>query len=349
MATRPRNSNENTNANANSNTSSIQYKRAKAIELHGHNCQEINDLLKGIDEDEKKNILNKFRDRMTALQVAVQDNNTDVIRCLLELGANPDKRFNVKIPTPLQYAVSLSNVEAVELLLAASADRTLGMLFEGRVYTPLYTACEKGNFSIVSNLMDDNEILESINDPIQDDPYITPFVTAVLHGHKRIAEFLKDNGAEFEPKQPYTKEDLQEFLGVAVQAKQLNRVKLILDDFEYLKNELKLDFDFDANYYSDTNYSTLYTAVSVPNNVDVVKYLLSKGATFDPNAYKIKNNITAKTEFQRLMENGMYTEYRRFLEPVETPPRRSVLNNTRKQRHMRKTRKQRHRNNTIQV
>ena len=342
MATRPRENNSNENETS---------KRTRFIELHGHTCQEINDLLKGIDEDEKKNILNKFRDRMTALQYAVQDNNTAVVRCLLELGADPDKRVNVKALTPLHLAIANNNVEIVELLLAASADRTLGILNNGRVYTPFFTACEKGNISIISNLLEDDEILESINEPIQDDPYITPFVIAILEGHKPVVEILKDNGAEFEPKKPYTKDDLQEFLTVAAHGKQLNRVKMLLDDFNYVKQEFNLDFDFDVNYYSDKNYSTLYNAATSPDNLDVVKYLLSKGAVLDPKAYKSKSNVKAKTEFERLMENGIYTEYRRFLEPINTPPRRSVYNNnTRKQRHMKKTRKQRHRkNNTIQV
>ena len=330
MPVRPRENNSNEN-NENS-------KRGRYIELHGLSCQEIGDVLKGLNEREKENIANKFRGRMTALQAAVQDNNTEIVRCLLNIGANPDKRINVKVLTPLHLAIANNNVDIVELLLAASADRTLGVLIDGRVFTPLYTACEKGNISIVSNLLEDDEILESINEPIQDIPYITPLVTAVLEGHKTVVNFLKDNGAEFEPEKPYTKDDIQEFLAVSAHGKQLNRVKMILDDFDYIKQEFKLDFDFDVNYYSDNNYSTLYNAVTAPENLDIVKYVLSKGAELDPKAYKSKSNVIAKTEFQRLMENGIYTEYRRFLEPINTPPRRSVYNNnTRKQRH-RKTR-----------
>lgn len=326
MPTRPRSNNE-------SNENNESSKRARHIELHGLSCQEIGDVLKGVSDREKEYIANKFRVRMTALQLAVQDNNTATVRCLLSAGANPDKRINVKVLTPLHLAIANNNVDIVDLLLEASADLTLGVLIDGRVFTPLYTACEKGNISIISKLIEDDEILESINDPIQDDPYITPLVTAILEGHKTVVELLKGNGAEFEPKKPYTKDDLQEFLAVAAHGKQLNRVKMILDDFDYIKQEFKLDFDFDVNYYSDGNYSTLYNAVTAPDNLDIVKYLLSKGATLDPKAYKSKSNVNSKTEFQRLMENGIYTEYRRFLEPVETPPRKSIYNNnTRKMR-----------------
>jgi ankyrin repeat protein len=334
MPTRPR-SNE-----SNENNNSAQ-KKGRFIELHGHNCQEINDLLKGIDEDEKEDIANKFRYRETALQLAVEDNNADVVRCLLTVGADPNKRINVKIYTPLHLAIYNNNLEIVELLLAGSADSMLGVLIDGRVYSPFYTACEKGNMSIINKLIEDDEILESINDPIQDDPYITPLVIAILEGHKDLVTLLKKNGAELTPKKPFTKDDIQDMLSSAAHGKKFKRVKMLLDDFDYIKEQLNLDFDFDVNYYSDDNYSTLYNAVTAPDNLEIVEYLIGKGAALDPKAYKSKSNVKAKTEFQRLMENGIYTEYRRFLEPIETPVRRSVYNNNTRRRKAgkRKTRK----------
>ena len=346
---RPNSNNSNSNANPS--------KRGKAIELHGLTCQEINDSLKGLSPPEIKKIVNKFPDRTTteysyktALQVAVLDNNKAVVECLLELGADPDKRFDVKTYTPIHLAVLNNNIEIVNLLLP-KADIELGILHNDRVFSPIYTASEKGFIEIIHKLAEEKRV-DNINEPLQDKPYMTPLTIAVLEGHKKVVKLLKRIGAKFEPKQPYTKDEFQEFLITDAYGKRLERIQFLLEDFEYLKEELELDFDVDLNYYSVKDYSVLYNAFSVPDNVEVVEYLLSKGAALDPKPYQGKNEQKAMTEIQRLMEDGIFEEYIRFLVPIETPLRPSLNNNTpraggaarknmRKQRHTRKQRRTR--------
>jgi len=145
------------NSNNNSNSNANPSKRGKAIDLHGLSCQEINDSLKGLSPPEIKKIVNKFPDRTTteysyktALQVAVLDNNTGVVKCLLELGADPDKRFDVRTYTPIHLAVLNNNIEIVNLLLP-EADIELGILHYERVFSPIYTASERGLLRLYVN------------------------------------------------------------------------------------------------------------------------------------------------------------------------------------------------------
>jgi len=332
MPRRPRNSNENENENENSSNR----KRGKAIELHGHSCEEINYLLKGLSTSEKKEILDKFSKGNTALQEAVTDNNTASVKCLLDLGASPNKRINVKAYTALHSAVLGNKLEIVNLLLEAGADPTLGILHNERVFTPLYTAAEKGHFDILDSLLQNDDVVLSINDPLQDDPYMTPLTIAVLEGHKIIVEFLKANGAEFEPKQPYTKDDMQNFLITGINSKDLRRIKFLLEEFDFVKAELHLSFDgIDVNYISDEDYTPLFNACILNNNLEIIEYLRSKGAEL------AEGELAALKEAYKTHGGNIPKAYKYFIEPVTTPPRRIYNNNTRNRKQRRGKRKTR--------
>jgi len=330
MPIRPRNSNENTGSNR-------KYKRGKAIELHGRSCEEMNDLLKGLSQSEKNEILDKFSEddfNKTALQAAVADNNTASVKCLLDLGADPNKRINVKAYTALHSAVLGNKLEIVNLLLEAGADPTLGILHNERVFPPLYTAAEKGHFDILDSLLQNDDVVLTINDPLQDDPYMTPLTIAVLEGHKIIVEFLKENGAEFEPKQPYTKDDMQTFLLSGINSKNLRRIKFLLEEFDFVKAELHLTFDsIDVNHVSDEDYTPLFNASIIKKNLEIVEYLRSKGAEL------AEGELAVLKDAYKRHGGNIPKEYKYFIEPVTTPVRRSILNTRKQRRGKRKTRK----------
>ncbi len=68
----------------------------------------------------------------------VSYSNTDIIRLLLEKGANPNIRENQRWITPIFNTVSVGNIEWTKLLLKAGADPN--MIENGMGHSPIYCA-----------------------------------------------------------------------------------------------------------------------------------------------------------------------------------------------------------------
>ena len=85
-------------------------------------------------------------DEGTPLQWAMFTNQTNVVRLLLEYGANPN--IDGPLGTPLQVAISRGNSEMFQLLLDHGADPNRGV-----GSTPLYTATQKGSLEVVELLL----------------------------------------------------------------------------------------------------------------------------------------------------------------------------------------------------
>jgi len=338
MAARPRDNNSNENSRI--------YKMAKKLTLHGLTCREIYDSIKGIDEEQLEIIVDKFRDNKTALELAVQDNNIEVVRCLLKLGADTDKRYNRKTYTCIHVATYNNNFDMVKLLLERGADLTLTTEHYGSNFTTLYTACEKGFTNIALLLLEDEQGREIINNSPQDQtPYITPLSIAILHGHKALVEALKGLGAIIS-EEKYTQDEFQKLLLAECTSRSLNNVKMLLDDFDYIKTELQSDIPgLDVNYVTDDDYSPLFNASRALKNLEIIEYLWSKGAVL------ADGELETLEDYYKANGKTIPQAYRQYIEPVQTPLRRSVYNenntslrngrNTRKGRKGRKTRKSR--------
>jgi len=309
MPTRPRNNNNNNPS-----------KRGRAIELHGLSCQEIEDVLKGLSEDEAEFIANKFRDNMTALQLAVHYDDIKLARCLILYGADPNLRFNnTDYNAPIHQAVSKNNVEMVKFLLNAGADPTLTRIYEDSSYSPLFIASDNGFTSIVVELLKEESVREHINDSLHESgEYLTPLIIAIIQGHKDVVSILKASGAKLRPEHAYTAADFQNLLRIGARSKSLRQVKTLLDDFDYVKAETESSVAaLDVNYFTDEDYSALYNAAVVPDNLEVIQYLLSKGAVL------AEGELSDLKESYRSEGKFLSKNYKYFLEPVTTPNRKT--------------------------
>jgi ankyrin repeat protein len=316
-------------------------------DLHGRSCDFMESVLQGLNDDIKKEHVNKFPKSnsdyfyVTALQVAVENSELDVVRCLLKLGADPNKKFRELDYTPLHFAVIKGRDDIIQLLMANGADPTIGRKYadtpEGQYFdTPLSNACEKGLDTIVNTLLRDTRVEESINTPLYTLTELnTPLAVAAFNGHKNIVDILKSHrAAPIEKKRAFTRDNFQDALILACHSKNLDMVTILLEDFEYLKGVFEVDASVeppDVNYYLKSDYSALYNALTTQGNEEIVRYLLSKGAVLDPKPHKGKSEPLAQTEFERLMAEPTFDEYRYYLDPTATPDvsrvRRTFFNN----------------------
>ena len=289
-----------------------------AIELHGLSCDEIKIALRGIPDENQKIIADKISEHReylgkTALYVAVEQNNEETLKCLLAepLDADPGKRPDDSY-TPLHNAVINDNLNIVRILKKAGANPARGRLFNGRVYIPLFTAAEYGFTDIIEFLLKDSRVVKQINMPIEDDyADLTPLIMSILEGHEDTVKLLKERGAILSDKhKAYTQDFFQLLLRDACYAKNLTQVKMLVDNFDYIKEQLESEVPrIDLNYVTAEHYSPLYIACSVRDNLAVIEHLHSKGAVFAKNEVKWLKDI-----YHGELPRG----YGRYI-PIETP------------------------------
>lgn len=304
-----------------------------AIKLHGLNCDDIKQSLTGIDEDLIKEIVDKYPKSgseypyKTALQVAVENTDADTVLCLLELNANPNKKFRGQDYTPLHSAVTKGRIDIVKLLMENDADASIGIILsdtpDGQYFdTPLMNACKQGRADIVVELLKDNRVRESINTPLFNNlDYTTALTIAILNVNESIVDALKEKGAELLPhEKSYTQEDFQDIFTTACLNKELHMVKMLLEQFEYIKRQFNTPVDeIDVNYKSTKFKSGLYYAASVPDNFDMVRYLFGSGARLEPPNGSFKGEYKALQNLYRKEGKDIPESYMRFLKPEETP------------------------------
>ena len=315
-------------------------KRRKQLELHELNCEDIKTQLKahGVsieeneDKEEKEQIVNtvpeygKYADK-TALEVAVNLDNPKTVDCLLHLGADPNIRFDENTNTPLYTAIEKNRVGIVRLLLEKGANVNDTKKIDENYISPLFLAAVNGYHEIIDELLKKNPNLdEAVSSTTDMQPNITPLVVAALEGHTESVKLLKRAGS-IPPN--FTQNDFQDFLLAAVHTKLLNRAKMLLDNFEYIREALNYSGEAPSvNHHLSGEYSVLYNALSVRGNGDVVEYLYDREEEpeFDPVPYK------GQTEFQNL-DKERIEEYSYYLMSIETnnesyaqnesPPRRA--------------------------
>lgn len=122
----------------------------------------------------------------TSLQWAARHGHTEVVKLLLNMGADVNKADFVD-NTPLQWAASGGYTEIVRLLLNKGAGVDKGDIFEK---TPLQWAAERGHIEIVKLLLNNGA------DVNQDDIFgLTPLHWAAACGRTKIVEALIESGA----------------------------------------------------------------------------------------------------------------------------------------------------------
>ncbi|KAF3393739.1 putative ankyrin repeat protein [Penicillium rolfsii] len=153
---------------------------------NGH--QDVVKLL--LDKGADSNIKDNYRS-LTPLHYAVENGNWEVLKLLLEYGANPNIEGNgFYNQTPLYDAVEKDNQEMVKLLLDKGADpNIMGKSFFSR--TALHYAVENGYLEMVKLLLNKGA------DPQIQDSYrgLTPLHCAAKKGHEEMVEMLLDAGA----------------------------------------------------------------------------------------------------------------------------------------------------------
>ena len=195
-------------------------------------CDEIIKLLavKGADMNASSNLSSAFRlegyERGTALLDACLRGRLDVVRLLLELGADiDDNNHNPLIEactfrridivrllisyganvnarnhnghTSLGVACGCGFDDIVEVLLNHGADMYLFIPQGPNKLNPLIIACMNGNVSTVKLLLDRGADINYMCDGC------TPLLTACQHGDIRIARYLLKRGADANASSPY--------------------------------------------------------------------------------------------------------------------------------------------------
>ena len=129
---------------------------------------------------------------LSALQIAVCGTDTDIVKMLLEHGANPDIFSpHGNAGTPLQLALNCDNLQFVEILLEHDADpNTISSSIE---HTPLQIAASKGHREIVETLISKGA---HVNAPPGTNSGATALQFAAIGGFLGLAILLLEKGAQ---------------------------------------------------------------------------------------------------------------------------------------------------------
>lgn len=208
-----------------------------------------------------KNILPEIKDLnipndsgLTGLLMAVKTENTDIVKILLENGADPDKADGSGI-TPLIKASELGNTEIIQMLLDGGAGKELIEHELGA--TAVFAAVIMGKLKAVEMLCARGVSVNSI-----DKNGFSPLFYAVAKKNVPIAEFLIGKGAD-----PLIKNNFGEnMLMKAADSGSLEMVRLLVE------RGIPLD-DQSAN----DGFTALMLAAD-KGHAGVVKFLLEKGA-----------------------------------------------------------------------
>ena len=129
---------------------------------------------------------------VTALYVASESGNVDLVRLLIERGADVDLTVRLQ-RTPLYGAVKAGYSPVVRLLLDAGADPNK----RAKQQTPLHVAADSGCLQCVIDLVEAGAEVNALLDT-----GVPPIHYAVRNGHEDIAAYLREHGAGPEPSRP---------------------------------------------------------------------------------------------------------------------------------------------------
>ncbi|XP_019855630.1 PREDICTED: ankyrin repeat, PH and SEC7 domain containing protein secG-like [Amphimedon queenslandica] len=192
----------------------------------------------------------------TALITAIENDNIDIVKLLLEKGANPNVTKDNE--TPLFVAVKSGNIEAVDILLTNGARTDVVSKYHG---TPLHCASQTGNADIIKLLI----IKGSADVNAVDKDNSTPLFIAVKSGSIEAVDILLTNGARTDVVSKYHGTPLH----CASQTGNADIIKLLITKGSA-----------DVNAVDKDNSTPLFIAVK-SGSIEAVDILLTNGARTD--------------------------------------------------------------------
>ncbi|KAK0506909.1 hypothetical protein JMJ35_010609 [Cladonia borealis] len=163
----------------------------------------------------KDSVKSKDNDDQTPLCSAVQRNNVDKVKLLLDRGVNIESKDNNN-QTPLWWAARNNQIDMVRLLLYRGADVNSK---DKNNQTPLWWAARNSNMAMVKLLLERGANIES-----KDKNNQTLLSTAVLNNNVDMVKLLLDRGADVG-----SQDDDQTPLGSAARSSNEDMFKLLLN------------------------------------------------------------------------------------------------------------------------
>ena len=242
-------------------------------------------------------------DAITPLFLAITKKHYDMVKLLLDSGADVNHEIQKKDSTPLLYAIGQKQKDIVELLLDRGADVNHEIM--NRLTPIIFAIGEEQNDIAVVELL----LKKGANINYETTDGNTPLLSAIRAKQKDIVELFLDRGADVnhEIKKGWTP------LLYAIEQKQKDIAELFLDrgadvNHENMRGrtplfysieqkqkdiaELFLDRGADVNHETITGWTPLLYAIEQKQK-DIVELLLQKGA--DVNAKTIYGNTPLKS------------------------------------------------------
>jgi ankyrin repeat protein len=221
----------------------------------------------------------------------VRDNDLDAVEALLDEGANVNTEDDFMGYTPLYLAVTGGNPDMVKLLLSKGAD--INHQDKRTGYTPLMLALNSYKTEVSELLIEEGaDIFIRGNDGA---------TALILSGNssKKIVELLLEKGADINDRT----ERGQGVFTQCVTGIISGRVSYELAEY-LLSKGAEIDEVNTSEYYK--GYTPLFWAVT-DNNLELVNFLVSRGANVNAQAKEGKTPLSIATE-------SGYDELASFLE-----------------------------------
>ena len=237
----------------------------------------------------------------TPLYIACETNQLEIVKLLLDKGADVNLKPRLKMKTPLFLACENENLEMVNLLLEKDADVKLlndDLRSDEKDISPLFKACETGNIYIAKRLLDEDADLKI---KVSYYPRRTAFFIACTHNKTEIVKLL----IETHPKKLNTDDFcVQKALHEACRENCVNFIKFLLSKTETFNiidlNKIDDYYKFSKFEIPDNTHDTpLYAACKKGHN-KIVELLLAKGADVN----KVNTNTKEDTPLYAACEEG---------------------------------------------
>jgi ankyrin repeat protein len=207
----------------------------------------------GCDVNAYLGALEDVEDTLTLLHLAILNNQDDVVRFLIEMGADINICSSSSYTT-LHFAARADNVDIITLLL----DKGMSVNVTGKFdKTPLHSAALRGSIRATEVLCRRGAAIDKI-----DRSYCTPLIYAAAYGEMEVVRFLVENGADVN----VSRGNVGSALCRATKRGQLDLMRYLLDN--------------GADVNGNTDYwirKPLCIAIT-HQNLQTVKLLIGRGA-----------------------------------------------------------------------